>query len=290
MSPTLNLMAIYQRWERNFVGLEFVPGVQLANDFDRDGIPDTFKDYTQQSADARLTKRLSRQVHGSAQVGHTWRESDLRAFGAKDYSTWTWAFTVDSLLSRRTRIQFQADRVLTDTVREFTIIDLNAFTNDQLGQFTVLPEQFSAVYDERFALDLVQNVFRRGDQVLVGVAYQRDHLVDQIGSQNFFIPGTPFLRPECQGQSFCETVLRNERQRRFLVTGAYRVRMPGKFRFMGIQARGTWFRGEAETEFTDAFERLEGQIPPFARQAPRVIDTNYWSFGAGLVINLQVLD
>ena len=41
----------------------------------------------------------------------------------------------------------------------------------------------------RFLVDLLQTLFKRGDQLLLGFAYQRDDLIDQIGTRNFFAPG-----------------------------------------------------------------------------------------------------
>lgn len=263
----------------------------LLNDFNLDGIADSNKDFEQDSVEGSISKLITRQTRGTIRGGYVFRDQGVRNFGAKDYSHWIGSATLETLLTKRTRVQASAEYVITDTVRRLSFEDINSFTNDQIGQFSVLPEQFSSAESRRLILDLVQNVFQRGDQLIFGVAFQKDTLLDQFGSQNFFIPGSPekregeFLQPgvcvipgtdpanPSAGAQYCNTVLADQEQELFLVSLGYRMRV---LRWLGLQAKTAYFDGTTTPLLKTDF----GSNVP--------IHSSYWNFAAGVVINLQV--
>jgi len=299
---TLNVGVHFFQQDRDFLAFSDVPPApdgSHVNDINGDGIPDNSKDYEQRTVEAFATKQLGRQARATVRAGRRWRESKLRQFAPKNRDRWIGSGTFETVLSETTRLQSSLEFTQTDTIRRVGFEDINVFTTDQIGQFSVIQEQFSTVYSRRFLVDFIQNVFQRGDQLLLGFAYQNNDLIDQLATQNFFVPGTPFSRTldesvceipaedgKTKGAQFCETVANNAEDRSWLITGGYRLRLK---KWLGLQVRLAYFDGETQLRAKNvhAGETLpDGSIAP-TQEDPPLQTTTYWNLTGGVVINLQ---
>jgi len=213
-----------------------------------------------------------------------------------------WGGWFSSLLAEHTKLQASVERALTDTVRDITFEDINTFTADAVGAFTVLDNSYSAVTSKRLFVDLVQTISsKRKDQLLLGVSLQKDDFVDAQSGLNGFVrvlepggaqstvrrdqlpPDAPFF---CDGSTSCEVIQPDKRQSMQIFTLGYRYRLRS---WLAIQLRGTHFN-RSEHFGARPFLQLasDGTYSVVTPEDPADVLTHYFSIDGGLVLNLRV--
>lgn len=277
--------------QRGFWGVRETPftTIQEPWDINGDGVPDSVKNYDQWFAGGSADFLLRPNMSAGGEVGYIKRDLEQRQFGADTYDSIVGRVSFSTALTRDnwTRLQAFAEHTLTDTYREMDGFENNVFTDPQLGAFTILPDDFTMAYSTRGVVDLVRLVNRRGDQVLFGFSYQRDELRDTLNaSVNLFqnpAIGKGLTLDEISarlvelGLYNVPSAIPERTQEMYLLTLGYRLKL---LKWLGIQATGTYYKGDYDLENESDLVDGVGIVDPGA--------ADYFSFNAGVVMNVNV--
>ncbi|MFC2171334.1 hypothetical protein ACFLU6_01730 [Acidobacteriota bacterium] len=300
ISPLVKVGATYEYHKRKFYGIRDRADEPIYDDsgskmrpypqdIDEDTIHDSVKNYEQSTYGGTGRVQIRPNMHASGFIGYSLRKMAERQFGAPEYDAIVGRISLTTTIRGTywTRLQAYAEHSMTDTYRDMDPLEKNAFTDPELGAFTLLPDDFTVAYSTRMVVDVVQRInATRGDQVLFGVAYQKDRLEDVLsGTLNIFGSGLTTeqrlqRQEEVYGQYNTEPWITERVQEMFIVTAGYRFNLK---KWLGLQARGVYYKGD----FNESTA-----IDPAAPVIPHAQDdsgkTDYFAFLGGFVINLNV--